>query len=47
MPLILIVIDEVADLMIASVREAVEESVVRLSGKGDAASIHLVIATHR
>lgn len=46
MPQIVIIIDELADLMIASSKQ-VEESICRLAQKARAAGMHLIVATQR
>ncbi len=46
MPQIVIIIDELADLMIAAAKE-VEEAICRVAQMGRAAGMHLIIATQR
>ncbi len=47
MPQIVIIIDELADLMMASLSREVENSICRLAQMARAAGMHLVIATQR
>ncbi len=45
MPVLVIIIDELADIMMTEAKASVENSIARIAQKGRAAGIHMVIAT--
>ncbi len=47
MPLLVIIIDELADVMMTDAKSDVETSIARIAQKGRASGIHIVIATQR
>ena len=47
LPLLVIIIDELADLMLTEAKVEVETSINRIAAKGRAAGIHIVVATQR
>ena len=47
MPLIVIILDELADLMMTEAKKDVETNITRIAQKGRAAGIHIIVATQR
>lgn len=47
MPIIIIIVDELADVMMTDAKGDVETSIARIAQKGRASGIHIVIATQR
>jgi DNA segregation ATPase FtsK/SpoIIIE, S-DNA-T family len=47
MPILLVIIDELADIMMTDSKSEVETSIARIAQKGRAAGVHIVIATQR
>ena len=47
MPLLVIILDELADLMMTEAKKDVESNITRIAQKGRAAGIHIIVATQR
>jgi len=47
MPLLVIILDELADLMMTEAKKDVETNITRIAQKGRAAGIHIIVATQR
>ncbi len=47
LPILLVIIDELADIMMTDSKAEVETSIARIAQKGRAAGVHIVIATQR
>ncbi len=47
LPVLIVIIDELADLMMTDARSDIETSISRIAAKGRAAGVHIVVATQR
>lgn len=47
LPVLIVIIDELADLMVTDARSDIETSISRIAAKGRAAGVHIVVATQR
>jgi S-DNA-T family DNA segregation ATPase FtsK/SpoIIIE len=47
MPVIVIIIDELADLMMSGNKKEVEQSITRIAQKARAVGLHMILATQR
>ena len=47
LPVLIVIIDELADLMVTDAKSDIETSISRIAAKGRAAGVHIVVATQR